>query len=1619
MNKTDLLNKLRIHRSSLADSIEQPALRGVKVSVTDKYSDQAHFIYELLQNADDVKATKVEMQLHPEGLYFKHNGKVRFSITDPDNEEIDTKNNCIGHINSITSIGNSNKINSQIGKFGVGFKAVFQYTEDPIIYDEDISFRIHRFIVPEIFEDKSSLTTKGHTVFLLKFNKKGSKPIESYSDVLNKLKTLEFPTLFLSNLKEIEWLVYNNDNILIDEGLYSESVLNKEILDNTEYRNIEYNETTSNISKQIKLISFSRTHQTTQFKYSIVYLKDSNDNLISDKIYPAFCFFSTKEVTNLKFLINAPFLLTDSRATIKSGNKHNEEMIELLSLLAADSLIYLKGIGARNNQKLIDDNLLNLIPIDPNVFTEVGDRNSVSFKPFYTNILKKLQTHCLLPTKEGKYTNKERAFWSEVLELTELFSSEQLSEIMNVKDAHWVFSTITKRSGTELISKYIDGQFLFETSSQLVNDVLSTDKLFRKINKDFISSQPTEWLIRFYHYLLDNQRYLWDKSSTKNFLRTRPIIKLENGTAISPYSSIKDDKVQVYLPSGSNEEDSKVNTIDKELCKDDKCVEFFMALGIRKPDLFAVIQDHILNIYKSNKGEEISDADILSHFKIIIDYYKSADSFQRQNLFKELNGISFLVGKKFCDNEEPFLITPNEAYIRTDDLDNYFLIYNRETEEEIVEVNIRRSVKPHYYLDFSFYTSIIKDDTMLFDSFINDLRITSMLKTIDVDISKTEYQKRLYGIPTNIQSPSKTYAEKITDKELDGVNIIITKIDLNTSVLLLRTLREEYSKHQLNSFRCIYEYVPKSLSKVHILTYDSSIIKLLKNKPWLFDKDMNLKPITGLTLNDLNPDYKINEIDSKLLYELGLSQVNSVINDLNSEDLELYQIGKMIKDHNITKDELLQFIENKRHPQLKENDLNSDVSTIDKGKETVIKAIQNKIDKKRTNNSENLFVGKDEPNEIDKDDFTKPAIDIKSETEKLEDKLASEIADLTKLAELQDIVNNSEEYSFQWFNALLEIEYFQNFEKDSKGKEINISFSSASVDEQSKTMLILKNPSRAIPSYIEDIPDLSINLYFEGKEKKNVSAEVVNIQDFTLRAKIKGTINIDELPLDKLQRATIDVKNPIFILECLKNEFKKLQLENTFNLRTNLTKNIEFVFGPPGTGKTTYIAKDIVLNKVKDENLKILILTPTNKAADVLTKKIMNSCEEEGEDYSVWLTRFGITADKDIEDSGIWREKQLNIEGQAKAVIVTTMARFPYDFIVPDYGFEGVYLKDIEWDLIIFDEASMINLASILYVLYKQKEGNFIIGGDPFQIPPTSFIKELKDKNIYSLVNLSSFANPKTTPHDYKIVNLGVQYRSTPIIGNIYSNFMYDGLLNHNRNISDKKGILNLDFEISDINIVKFPVNGFTSIFKPQRLVNTPYHIYSAILCYEFTKYVIGKIAGLNDKLSVGVICPYRAQASLIDKLISSKPFDYDKSKINVGTIHGFQGDESDIIICVFNPPPSLSNNPNIFLNKQNILNVSISRARDYLFILMPDDDTRGIGDLKHINNIQSIIKEQAPNNYKEYHSFDIEEFIFKNRNYIKDNAFSTTHQEVNVYSQPISKYEIRCEEYAIDVQLL
>lgn len=1316
--------------------------------------------------------------------------------------------------------------------------------------------------------------------------------------------------------------------------------------------------------------------------------------------YEAFCFFPTKEETKLGFVIQAPFILTDSREGIKAGDQWNIEIIQLTAELAANSLPILKTIGERDKTYLLNDSILELIPYKESDFTDIESKAKISFKPFYIEILKKFEAEQLLPGRNGKYYKTENAYWASDPELAELFSDQQISMLMGNPDSGLVFVS----KGQKQLNQANKSLEIYINS--ITKETLDPKKLLRRIDANFTEAQSDEWLLKFYIYM-GGRKSLWDDKDKLS--QKRPILLNQDRKAVIPFNNDL-TAPNIFLPS---DRATSYDTIYKPFTENEEALDFFKSLGIGKPDLRAEIFNNIYPQYLAEFNYNDKNR-ILIHFDSFLNYFDNCPASHQSEYINKLQEISFIATKKESNPNTIYFCNPNSVYITNDKLRKYFF----HSKEEYI-------LYEDYYLEF-----INNPRRNSFYNFLKALGCSDTPRLLDRNLDATCENKERFGLEEI--DISKTYYsnQTIKDKILEGIEEAVLNISLELSGLIWEYILFHIhgkSKYLIeSSLMGNFHYVPKWGQSYSQQKFESTLSSILKNDKWLYDKDENLKSPSEIQRDELNEVYNSHDYDiSEFLDFLGIESPEDEL-DLSEEQRKAYILGKKLQAEGITEEEFkeaLGLIKARKSLEVpldysNEEDFKNDA--IEETLERLKKGIKKKR-KAKAENQEEETVKKEEasPESMeDQDEYTKPTVDLQKKIDKLKEQTEVQIEELTRIEKLNEIVDEYEMYSYAWFKALLELEYLSSSESNTQGKEMSIQFTKAEKEPGTERTLILKHPNRYIPQSIEDIGDLQVRLYY-GEESKTVTVEVVSVKEYTLRAKLKKTSDISEIDLSKVNRIVIDIKNPVFIIDELRKAFNQLGLEDDYNLQQNLREDIRFIFGPPGTGKTTYLAtNEIIPLMQQDENLKVLVLTPTNKAADVLTKRII---EKMGDDdtYHHWLLRLGNISDESLENSAVVIDRAFDIRKKPKNTTITTIARFSYDYFQPKIHEERLHLKFLEWDYIIIDEASMVNLASIVYVLYQKPDANFVVAGDPFQIQPITLIDHWKDMNIYNLVNLDRFVEPKTVPHDFEIVNLRKQYRAIPTIGNVISHFTYDGILEHHRTSEEQKKLSINGFNFKDINIIKFPVEKFESIYKPNTLNKSNYQIYSALFTVEFAQSIAFQIQSRNkEKFRIGIICPYRAQATLIEKLLAQQFEDSEKVEILIGTIHGFQGDECDIIISIFNPPYSISRHPGMFLNKQNILNVSISRARDYLFIIMPDDNTQNIENLYKIKKIESLIYRYAPNNHSVYESTQIEEIMFGSDTYIYDNSFATSHQTVNVYSKPERKYEVRCEEVAVDVQI-
>jgi hypothetical protein len=103
-------------------------------------------------------------------------------------------------------------------------------------------------------------------------------------------------------------------------------------------------------------------------------------------------------------------------------------------------------------------------------------------------------------------------------------------------------------------------------------------------------------------------------------------------------------------------------------------------------------------------------------------------------------------------------------------------------------------------------------------------------------------------------------------------------------------------------------------------------------------------------------------------------------------------------------------------------------------------------------------------------------------------------------------------------------------------------------------------------------------------------------------------------------------------------------------------------------------------------------------------------------------------------------------------VLITTIHRYPYEEVtISEVSGEKKRLCEIPWDIIFFDEASMIPVTYSAFAVYQNesvdsKSPDYIFAGDPLQIL-LLLIFQMKiflmisqeEENIYTLIELNTF----------------------------------------------------------------------------------------------------------------------------------------------------------------------------------------------------------------------------------------------------------------------------------------
>ena len=339
------------------------------------------------------------------------------------------------------------------------------------------------------------------------------------------------------------------------------------------------------------------------------------------------------------------------------------------------------------------------------------------------------------------------------------------------------------------------------------------------------------------------------------------------------------------------------------------------------------------------------------------------------------------------------------------------------------------------------------------------------------------------------------------------------------------------------------------------------------------------------------------------------------------------------------------------------------------------------------------------------------------------------------------------------------------------------------------------------------------------------------------------------------------------------------------------------------------------------------------------------------------------------------------------------------------------------YDLVIIDEASQCDIASMIPLLYRAKRA--VIIGDPNQLKHITTMTRQQDRELvakhevdarfsYCVHSLFELAN--SVCHQNDLIHLRDHHRSHADIIEFSNKEFYNGLLR----------------VATDYDRLRFPYGYSKSIIWKEVIGETIRPQAGSAYNQKEIDAVIEQLNSLvndNYKGSIGVVTPFKRQADLITYYLKEKHQNLYGDLVKnhefiAATAHKFQGDERDVII--FSPVVSigsLQGTLNFLSSTPNLFNVAITRARACLIVVGNKSycQNSSIHYLASFANYKASLNTYVNDNVfpqfgREYHDVNAKDYVSE-----WEKLLYTALYDMGL--QVIPQYEV--DKYLIDLALI
>lgn len=744
--------------------------------LANRYDDRTHFIYELLQNAEDALAKRkewgglhsVRFHLSKQELRIRHFGKPF--------DEADVRGIC--------GILESTKGLTEIGRFGIGFKSVYAYSNRPEVHSGTEDFAIESFVWPVAVT--SVPRSRDETVIVIPL--KESAASEEIASGMNRLGPGAL--LFLREIEEIAWSVEDRPIGLYRRQLndLGNGVRRITVLSRIEgQQNIE--QTWLAISKPV----FTDIgEQAGHIEVAFFLTRDESTNcerVAPIPRSPLVVFFPTVVETYLGFLVQGPYRTTPSRDNVPHRDPWNRQCVQQTSRLLIDALHWLR------KHDLLDIGTLQCLPLDRAKFAD----NSM-FMAFYEATKDALSSEPFLPCFGGGHVPAIRSKLARTQQLRELISAEQLARLFGIdgKPA-WLSSDVSQDRTPELRQYLIHELKITEVTPEMI---------LSKLDASFLEAQSDEWVLKLYEFLNG-------QPGLRRRAEDLPLVRLGDGRHVQSHMN---GHFQAFLP-GSIE--TGFPTVRPAVCRTEAARAFLRDLGLTEPD---PVDDVVRNILPKYREQEIAitHAQYEADIRRMLTAFSTDSNTQREKLITTLRETPFVMTVNTGDGSKR-TTRPAEVYLPTDRLKELFA-----------------GVEGVLFVDYE-YSCLRGEDVR---ELLEVCGVTRYLQPIPVK-SDLSWEQRM-GIRRSAGLERCTWENPISDVTLRGLDALLAVIPQlepqgrrYKATLLWEAIADVESRRGTRAF--LGEYMWGYSHETKTAAFDAMFVRMLNTTEWVPDHDGNLQ----------------------------------------------------------------------------------------------------------------------------------------------------------------------------------------------------------------------------------------------------------------------------------------------------------------------------------------------------------------------------------------------------------------------------------------------------------------------------------------------------------------------------------------------------------------------------------------------------------------------------------------------------------------------------------------------------------------------------------------------------------------------------------------------------------